>query len=279
MFKLNLVRLAQYPAPVRLGLFVLSLLSIWLPLAAPIYIFVKDSNLVTILTMGLLFVEFLLLLRFWGQNVYQQSHLLRSYGLQGTRRNGLELLSGLGVGVIITFSLFWLEGLLGWLVWQSPTVVLPRLIVEGLASSLGIGLAEELVFRGWLLDELERDYRPRVVLWADVLIFALLHFLKPPAEILRTLPGFPGLILFGLTLVWAKRGSKGRLGLPIGLHAGMVWGYYIINVGQMVQYSGRVSDWITGVDKNPLAGAMGLMFLGVLAFLMRMRSRSPKISS
>ena len=279
MFKLNLVRLAQYPAPVRLGLFVLSLLSIWLPLAAPIYIFVKDSNLVTILSMGLLFVEFLLLLRFWGQNVYQQSHLLRSYGLQGTRRNGLELLSGLGVGVIITFSLFWLEGLLGWLVWQSPTVVLPRLIVEGLASALGIGLAEELVFRGWLLDELERDYRPRVVLWADVLIFALLHFLKPPAEILRTLPGFPGLILFGLTLVWAKRGSKGRLGLPIGLHAGMVWGYYIINVGQMVQYSGRVSDWITGVDKNPLAGAMGLMFLGVLAFLMRMRSRSPKISS
>ncbi len=279
MFKLNLVRLAQYPAPVRLGLFVLSLLSIWLPLAAPIYIFVKDSNLVTILTMGLLFVEFLLLLRFWGQNVYQQSHLLRSYGLQGTRGNGLELLSGLGVGVIITFSLFWLEGLLGWLVWQSPTVVLPRLIVEGLASALGIGLAEELVFRGWLLDELERDYRPRVVLWADVLIFALLHFLKPPAEILRTLPGFPGLILFGLTLVWAKRGSKGRLGLPIGLHAGMVWGYYIINVGQMVQYSGRVSDWITGVDKNPLAGAMGLMFLGVLAFLMRMRSRSPKISS
>ncbi|MBD1835827.1 CPBP family intramembrane metalloprotease [Cyanobacteria bacterium FACHB-472] len=263
----------------RLGLFVLSLLSIWLPLAAPIYIFVKDSNLTTILTMGLLFVEFLLLLRFWGQNVYQQSHLLRSYGLQGTRRNGLELLSGLGVGVIITFSLFWLEGLLGWLVWQSPTVVLPRLIVEGLASALGIGLAEELVFRGWLLDELERDYRPGVVLWADVLIFALLHFLKPPAEILRTLPGFPGLILFGLTLVWAKRGSKGRLGLSIGLHAGMVWGYYIINVGQMVQYSGRVSDWITGVDKNPLAGAMGLMFLGVLGFLMRMRSRSLKISS
>ncbi|MBD1928946.1 CPBP family intramembrane metalloprotease [Trichocoleus sp. FACHB-90] len=263
----------------RLGLFVLSLLSIWLPLAAPIYIFVKDSNLATILTMGLLFVEFLLLLRFWGQNVYQQSNLLRSYGLQGTRRNGLEILSGLGVGVIITFSLFWLEGLLGWLVWQSPTVVLPRLVVEGLASALGIGLAEELVFRGWLLDELERDYRPGVVLWADVLIFALLHFLKPPAEILRTLPGFPGLILFGLTLVWAKRGSKGRLGLSIGLHAGMVWGYYIINVGQMVQYSGRVSDWITGVDKNPLAGAMGLMFLGVLALLMRMRSRSPKISS
>lgn len=279
MFKLNLVYLAQYPAPVRLGLFVLSLLSIWLPLAAPIYIFVKDSNLATILTMGLLFVEFLLLLRFWGQNVYQQSHLLRSYGLQGTRRNGLELLSGLGVGVIITFSLFWLEGLLGWLVWQSPTVVLPRLVVEGLASALGIGLAEELVFRGWLLDELERDYRPRLVLWADVLIFALLHFLKPPAEILRTLPGFPGLILFGLTLVWAKRGSKGRLGLSIGLHAGLVWGYYIINVGQMVQYSGRVSDWITGVDKNPLAGAMGLMFLGVLALLMRMRSRSLKISS
>jgi LPXTG-motif cell wall-anchored protein len=46
----------------------------------------------------------------------------------------------------------------------------------------------------------------------------------------------------------------------------------MINVGQMVQYSGAVPKWITGVDKNPLAGIMGLVFLCAIALLMRKRS-------
>ncbi|MBW4575435.1 MAG: CPBP family intramembrane metalloprotease [Aphanothece sp. CMT-3BRIN-NPC111] len=267
--KFNLVRLAQYPAPVRLGIFLLTLLLLWLPVAAPIYLLGRDANLVTIVTMGLLFGEFLLLLRFWGKKVYRQPYLFKRYGLERKRQNGIELLAGLTIGLLLVLSLFGLEGLLGWLVWQRPSVFLPKLILEGLLSALGIGFAEELVFRGWLLDELQRDYRSQAAIWADAFIFALLHFIKPFSEIIRTLPGFPGLLLLGLTLVWAKRGHQGRLGISIGLHAGLVWGYYIINVGQMVQYSGSVSDWITGVDRNPLAGMVGLVFLGAIALRAR----------
>jgi hypothetical protein len=140
-----------------------------------------------------------------------------------------------------------------------------------LVSALGIGFAEELVFRGWLLDELQRDYSARASLWADAAIFAALHFLKPLSEAIRTLPAFPGLLLLGLTQVWAKRSSGGLLGLPIGIHAGLVWGYYILNVGKLVKYSEQVSPWITGVDGNPIAGVMGLLFLSLLAFWMRKR--------
>jgi hypothetical protein len=163
---------------------------------------------------------------------------------------------------------------LGWLRWQQPAIFLPQLILEGLVVALGYGLAEELLFRGWLLDELQRDYRPGVALWTNALIFAMLHFIKPLAEIVRILPQFPALVLLGLTLVWAKRCGNGRLGLPIGLHAGLICGYYIINVGQLVKYSGRVSEWIVGVDRNPLAGMMGLLFLGAIALGMRKRSLS-----
>ena len=268
--KINLVRLASYPAPIRLGLFVLTLLLLWVPVAAPISLLLSRlPNLETILTMALLFGEFLLLLRVWGNKVYRQPQLLKSYGLETTGPNGIELLKGLSIGLLLVLSLFALEGQLGWLVWQRPSVFLPRLVIEGLLSALGIGLAEELVFRGWLLDELLRDYRLGVALWADALIFALLHFIKPLSEIIRTFPQFPGLLLLGLTLVWAKRSHRNRLGISIGLHAGLVWGYYIINVGQLVKYSGSVSDWITGVDRNPLAGAVGLVFLGAIAFWMR----------
>ncbi len=259
----------------RLGAFVVTLLLFWLPVAAPIYLLLShDPNLVTILTMGLLFGEFLLLLQLWGRKVYQQPQLLKRYGLEGTRQNGLDLLKGLSIGLLFTFALFALEGLLGWLKFQTPPTGLPRVILEGFISALGIGFAEELVFRGWLLDELQRDYSPRASMWADAIIFAVLHFIKPLSEVIRTLPGFPGRLLLGLALIWAKRSSGGLLGLPIGLHAGLVWGYYIINVGKLVQYSDRVSPWITGVDGDPIAGIMGLIFLSILAFWMRKRSRS-----
>lgn len=270
--KINLLPLASYPVPLRLASFLLVLVLLWLPIAAPINFLVTDRNLVTILTMALLFVEFLLLLNVWGKKIYRQPQLLKIYGLVRTRQNALYLLKGLDIGLAFTLSLFTIEGILGWVIWQGNEQ-LPRIILEGFISALGVGFAEELVFRGWLLDELERDYDRNTALLTNGIIFASLHFLKPFSEMIRTLPSFPALLLLGLTLVWAKRGSKGRLGMSIGLHAGLVWGYYIINVGQLVKFSDRVPEWVTGIDKNPLAGVMGLIFLGILAFWMRKRAQ------
>ncbi|NJS11092.1 MAG: CPBP family intramembrane metalloprotease [Microcoleus sp. CSU_2_2] len=264
----NHIKIANYPFFFRVPIFLLILLSIWLPLAAPIYLLVKDSNLATILTMGLLFTEFLFLIRVWGKKVYGESQVLKSYGLINTRQNGLEFSIGLAIGTLLTFSLFVVQGLLGFVSWQNSDN-LPRIIAEGLLSALGVGFFEELVFRGWLLDELQRDYNDRISLWANSLLFALSHFIKPVAVMLRTWPQFPGLLLLALILVWGKRSRQNRLGLSIGFHAGLVWGYYIINVGELVRYSDSVPDWITGVNGNPLAGAIGLLFLGTLAFAMR----------
>lgn len=221
--------------------------------------------------MGLLAIAFLLFIRFWGKWVYRQPRMFARYGLSLTRGNAIALLNGLSIGLIFVLGLFALMGIPGWLQFQ-PASNLPRVVAEGLLSALGIAFAEELFFRGFLLDELERDYSPSTSLWADAIIFATLHFLKPIAEIFRTFPQFPGLILLGLALVWAKRSRRNHLGIAIGLHAGLVWGYYILNVGQLVQYSDRVSPWITGVDGNPVAGAMGLLGLSFLAVWMRARS-------
>lgn len=271
MQKINLVRIASCPAPIRISIFVLVLLLLWLPLAAPIYIWGRNANLVSILTMVLLYGEFIWFVRVWGERVYNQRRILQSYGLVKTRQNGQELLIGLGIGLIAVLSLFSVEGWFGWLIWQQ-NISLPKVILEGLVSAIAVGFAEELLFRGWLFDELQRDYRPNAVLWATTLIFASLHFIKPLPDMLRTAPQFPGLILLGLTLVWAKRGSKNRLGLPIGIHAGLIWGYYIINVGQLIKYSEQVPDWITGVNQNPLAGVVGIVFLSGIALVMRKRS-------
>ncbi|MBW4645407.1 MAG: CPBP family intramembrane metalloprotease [Goleter apudmare HA4340-LM2] len=270
--KINIVRLAQQPVPIRLGCFILCLAVLWLPFAVPIYLLVSDSNLVSIITMVLLYVEFMILLRLWGKYIYQKPHTLRDYGLEITGRNVVEMLCGLVMGTINILILFGVESVLGWLVWQQPQVFFLKVILEGLIVGVGIGLAEELLFRGWLLNELQRDYSPRVAMWINAFAFAALHFIKPLEAIIHTLPQFPALVLLGLTQVWAKRWRGGRLGLPIGLHGGLVWGYYMINVGELVKYSGQVPDWITGVNQNPLQGVMGVVFMSVLALWMQRRA-------
>lgn len=280
MPSLTFGKIAKFSAPVRIGIFILTLLLVWIPLAAPIYFLVENVNLESILAIALLYIEFIILLRFWGRKVYQQPHLLHRYGLVINRRNFQLFFEGLGIGLFSLFSLFILEIFLGLVVWQSPSEKLLQFIVEGLLVSVGIGFAEELLFRGWLLDELEINYQPKVVLWVSSIVYAVLHFIKPLEEILRTWLQFPGLVLLGLIFVWAKRSSGKKLnkamnkkqellGLPMGIHSGLVWGYYIINVGGLVKYSEEVGEWLVGIDGNPLAGLMGLLFLGAIALWMK----------
>lgn len=257
--------------------FLLVLALLWLPGLVTIYLVMGSTqnledpgtkNLLSILTMGLLAIEFIALLPWWGKQVYQHPNLYTRYGLVFTRQNGLLLLKGIAIGAGFAFALFVTQGLLGWLTWQSPRLPIFQLALEGSATALGVGLAEELFFRGWMLDELERDYAPRIALIADASLYAALHFLKPIPVILASFPAFPGLYLLGTIVIIAKRQNSNLLGMSIGLHSGMVWAYYIVNVGNMVKYSGRVSDWITGINGNPISGLLGLIFLGVLAALM-----------
>ncbi|MGB3240182.1 MAG: type II CAAX endopeptidase family protein [Geitlerinemataceae cyanobacterium] len=266
--KFRFYKLDRQPLVMRLGVFISSLLLLWIPFALPIYRFVGDPNWVNILTLGILYLEFLALVNIWGRYIYRQP-LFRRYGLVITRKNGRDLLLGLSLGLVCLLALLSLESALGWLAWQSPSVHFLRIALEGLAVAVGIGFAEELLFRGWLLDELQRDYSLGVATGVNAFLFAGVHFIKPVGEMLRTLPAFPGLFLLGLTLVWAKNVGKGKLGLPMGFHGGLVWGYYLVHVGQLIEYQKKVPVWVTGIDANPLAGLMGMVWLGTIALGMK----------
>lgn len=286
ILKIQLTQLADFPAPMRILAFLLLLVMCWIPLAAPIALLSRDPNQTTIWVMLLLFVEFVVLMRWWGRQVRNDPQILQTYGLVFNQQAFRELLYGFSWGIVSLLLMFLLQGGLGWLSWQGPSTSIGRVAVEGLLVAIGVGLAEELVFRGWILDELQRDYSLQVGLWANSLIFATLHFVKPLPEIVRTFPQFPGLVLLGLALVWMKRSTRyqrrtavrltthsGRLGLPIGLHAGFVWGYYLLKVGGLVRLTGRAPEWVTGIDGNPLAGLVGLLFLTGLAGYWHRRSK------
>lgn len=263
-------KIKYYSVWARLGLFILTLLFIWLPFLIPIYLILneRDPNLTTILTMGILFIIFLVLVKFWGKYVDNNSQIFRTFGLVGNRRNFIYLAQGLILGFALTWLLFGVEFLCGWVQFQSPSMSFIRLLMEGFLSAIAIGWAEELFFRGWLLSELEKDYSSPISASITAFLFAVAHFIKPLAEVIRTMVTFPALILLGFTLVWAKRSHQNLLGISIGLHSGLVWGYYVLNVGKMLTYTDKVPEWITGIDKNPIAGLMGLSFLAILGYFM-----------
>lgn len=276
----NFHPIGDRPFPIRLGIFVGVLLLIWLPLAIPIYWLADDPNWVGIITLALLYGEFIALLKVWGRRVYGDPQMLRSCGLEFSRSTGRNSAIGFGIGCGGVVILFAIATVLGGVIWEPLPPTFPRIFIEGLLVAFGVGFAEELFFRGWLLEELRRDYSPAIALWSNSILFAILHFIKPPEEILRTWLQFPGLLLLGIILIWAKDATRsktnppGSLSVAIGLHAGLVWSYYLVNVGELATDSGTLPEWITGIDRNPLAGVLGLLCLAEMATLIR-RLRLP----
>ncbi len=247
----------------------------WLPVAVAVYWpkgWLYGSGVAEIAALALVYVGFLVGLPKWGHYVHGWKRPLQWCGLRVQTQFFRDLATALAIGVLGVFSLFGIETLLGWATPIAPSPKIGRFVMEGLLMALAVGFAEEMLFRGWVLAELEKDYSPRAALVMDALFFAATHFIKSWSEILRTLPQFLGLVVLGLALVWARRSPTGllgkqltRLGYPIGLHAGLVWGYYIVNVGKLSEYTGWAPEWVTGIDRNPLAGLLGLLLLTAIA--------------
>ncbi len=255
--------LAKYPAPIRLLGFLLTLALLWLPFLGLGSWAIADPNWRSIITLVILYLGFIALVQPWGKIVHGIPNHLAYLGLRGGRRFFLEQFLGLWVGTALVFVMFEAEAVLGWAQWLSPGPSFLKIAIEGLLVGSGIGFAEELMFRGWMGDEFSRELRFRTSLVTTAHVFALLHFLKPWEEILRTWPQFLGLVLLGILLGYAKSITRGRLGLPMGLHGGLVWGYSLVNVGQLSQTTAVAPAWVTGIDGNPLAGLVGLTFLSL----------------
>ncbi|MEM9947536.1 MAG: CPBP family intramembrane glutamic endopeptidase [Cyanobacteria bacterium P01_D01_bin.36] len=272
----------------RVFLFLLILALLWSPIALSVYWpqgWFYGVAAAEIVALVLLYAVFLIGLPVWGRRVHDWKLPFQQCGLRLQPQFAKDVGIALAIGVLGVFSLFGLETLLGWAQPATPSPRLLRFVLEGLLLALAIGFAEEMLFRGWILAELEKSYASTNALVINAVVFAVAHFIKPWDEIARTLPQFLGLVVLGLALVWSRRSPTGvagkrltRLGYPIGLHAGLVWGYYIVNVGGLSEYTGRVPEWVTGIDSNPLAGALGVVLLSLIGWQFAKTARQKAIA-
>jgi hypothetical protein len=263
--------IVQWPAIVRAVVFLVGVVLLWLPIALPFYWLSARGRLPggDLIPTALLYLFFLALLPRWERYVHRIRRPWKYIGLTGRFSVFFPLVQGLGIGLASIGTLAAIQMGLGW----AEAVPSDRgwlgLVAAGSLTALAVGWAEELLFRGWLLRELEQGWSAFAALVMTSLIFAVAHFIKPLEVILATLPQFLGLLLLGFVLGWARRitvvDSNGQvttsLGFPIGLHSGLVWGYYILNVGEILRPTSTVPEWVTGLDGNPLAGLLGLVLL------------------
>jgi membrane protease YdiL (CAAX protease family) len=118
-------------------------------------------------------------------------------------------------------------------------------ILNALARALGVDFAEELVFRGWLWAELGERLGRRQALWGQALLFGLVH----PWWRLPGLAGaslLAGLILFALVLGLQRRADGGALWGAIGLHGGLVGGWFALQAGPLAPAASGPDCWWDG---------------------------------
>ena len=211
------------------------------------------------------FVLLLTVLPRWCRLRWHARNCWRSLGLtgppqQGRRSPWTALLMGLGLAMLL-LSFVLVPVMLGsWGLWLGEWS--PGRILNALALVFGVGLAEELIFRGWLWRELESWIGARSAVITQALIFSLVHT-RFNLGFWPMLGLLIGLLLLGLSLAVQRRLDGGSLWGCIGLHGGLVGGWFLVQNG-LLQLSPDTPAWLVGpggMHSNPIGGVVGIAAL------------------
>jgi membrane protease YdiL (CAAX protease family) len=206
----------------------------------------------------------------------------RSLGLHLNRQAGRDVLLGVGIAVLQTSLVFFLELAFGWLkvegfAWQqqSPLTVLQSFLLW-LVIFIAVGFYEELLSRGYQLQNLEEGLNTFWAVLLSSMVFGTLHFLNPNANWFSAV----GITLSGMFLAYAYLATR-KLWLPIGLHIG--WNLFLGPVFGFpvsgLESSGLIKAVVdgpllfTGGEFGPEAGLLLLPALGAGALLVWLVTR------
>lgn len=259
-----------WPPLGQLGSFLALWFLIWLPLGLPLMAKVgwnprqdamPSQKLALVIPLYLLAPAVIAL---W---LWLSETALPDYGWSAEPRFWLHSLLGWGLG-LLGLALVWvLESLLGVCRWQSQNLKMwLKLSLPIAVLALGIGAAEELIFRGIFQTRLQEAFSPWVAAVLASAVFALLHLLW---ERRQTLPQIPGLFALGLVLVLARMADQGELSLAWGLHSAWVFGLASADSAELLTYSEAEGTWLSGIFNQPLAGLGGFLCLALTALVLR----------
>lgn len=192
-------------------------------------------------------------------------------GLLPRRSWLLEMLVGAGLALLAMLVVFTLQATTGLVtvdVTRASVLVVAARLVGNVLLYVAVAVAEELIFRGYVLQTLEEWPGLAGAIAGSALIFSIFHGLNPSVNGLALVH----LALAGLVFAYAYVVTR-QLWLPIGLHfawnffQGPVLGFPVSGVPPegLLTLGSRGPWWVTGAGFGPEGGLMGLLGLGICA--------------
>ena len=229
------------------------------------------------------FVLFLLLMPRWAALRWSSDNPwvnlgVRSSGTDDRPTAAFAALKGLliAAGLLVLITSIVLIG--GWGQWVGHLEA--TAFFNAILLCLGVGFAEELIFRGWLWKELNNIIGSRYGAVAQSGIFSLVHTRFNLG--LEAMSGLlAGLFLLGLVLSRQRQTDKGSLWGSIGTHGGLVGGWFLLQ-NNFLQLAPQSPAWLLGPGEgqiNPLGGAVAITSLTFLLIKYKATNSSLKPNS
>ena len=225
------------------------------------YLFDRDisSNNLSIIGTIISFILFLVVLPSWGSIRWKTNNLWLSIGLDfNDKFKALKIFfSGFIFSVFLIFILFMFCFICGWI--DRVGYVKFTEFLNAILLIIGIVFAEEIVFRGWLMEEMTLLFGLRRGIILQSTIFSLAHY-RSDIGLLALIPFLTGLFLFGLVLTLRRTIDRGSLWGCIGLHGGLVGIWYLFDSG-MVVFSIDTPYFLLGPSRNmvnPIGSVIGM---------------------
>ncbi len=230
---------------------------------------ISSSNLSVIGTI-ITFILFLNVLPSWGRVRWKTNNLWVSIGLDFKNKfKALKIfLSGFIFSVFLIFIMILFLLLCGWV--DRIDYIKFTDFLNAILLIVGIVFAEEIVFRGWLMEEMVLLFGLRKGIILQSTIFSLAHY-RSDMGLLALIPFFTGLFLFGLVLTLRRTIDKGSLWGCIGLHGGLVSVWYLLDSGMLI-FSNDTPYFLLGPSEdmvNPIGSFIGITILLITIFFQR----------
>ena len=203
-----------------------------------------------------------------------------SLGLQPGTQAAADVAFGLflsGIMAAAVFGMMWALGYIGNVHlavtgWSAVGMLAGSLFVMAL-----VGFWEELVFRGYILQNMAEGMGMKTAVLISCVLYGLVHSTNPNAGILSTAI----IVLFGYLRIYGYL-KTGQLWLSIGMHTG--WNFFQATVfgfaasghaedRTLLAHDVRAADWLSGGDFGPEASVLTIPVVLMALIVMGMWSR------
>jgi len=235
-------------------------------LSQPLLLFNFEKENLSLIGTIITFLLFIFILPYW---FYIKRNKSSAWVLLGiTKDKFLKNFVNFSKGILFALVLIILilipllqKNYISWIGEFSPIILLNSVVL-----GLCVGFAEEIIFRGWLLEELKFEYGTKISIALQAIVFSFVHNLSN--DIFWNIIGLRlGFILLGIFLSLVKIRDKGSLWTCIGIHGGLVGIWFFVNNG-LIEFKENTPPFLAGPFTQNIPNPIGSFSAILILFLL-----------